>query len=144
MGKNSASDIIEIGIVLSVISIVLLAVMLTLTTGMQLNEVVAETGRKTELAREAKRLSYFDNTEVYGNDIAYLIVRDKGKFIIEIELLDGSRYKWDSNSNQEEFSYDEVKKHLVPTSVYESKIERADNHIDVIAYKFKEKIGGVS
>ena len=33
MGNNSASDIIEIGIVLSVISVVLLAVMLTLSTG---------------------------------------------------------------------------------------------------------------
>lgn len=143
MGNNSASDIIEIGIVLSVISVVLLAVMLTLSTGKQLNEVVAETGRKTELAREAKRLSYFDNTEVYGNDISSLLVRDKGKFIVEVELLDGTKYKWDSNSNQEEFVYDEIKKHLVPNSIYESKILRADNHIDVIAYKFKEKIGGV-
>jgi len=85
MGNNSASDIIEIGIVLSVISVVLLAVVLTLSTGKQLNEVVAETGRKTELAREAKRLSYFDNTEVYGNDIALLLTRDKGKFIVEVE-----------------------------------------------------------
>ena len=140
MGRDSASDIVEIGIVLSLLATILLTIMITLNTGSRLNFEVAETGRKTELAREARRTSYFDNTEVYGNDIASLINKDEGKFIIEVELLDGSRYKWDSNSNFEDFRYDEISKHMNTNSVYTSNVVRADNQIDILGYRFKEKV----
>lgn len=140
MGRDSASDIVEIGIVLSLLATILISIMVTLNTGKRLNFEVAETGRKTELAREAKRTSYFDNTEVYGNDIASLINRDKGKFIVEVGLLDGSKFRWDSNSDLSMFTYGEIKLHMNVNSVYTSKVIRADNKIDIAGYIFKEKV----
>ena len=140
MGRDSASDIVEIGIILSVLATVLLTIMITLSTGSRLNFEVAETGRKTELAREARRTSYFDDTEVYGNDIASLINKDKGTFIVEVELLDGSKYRWDSNTNLDDFTYDKIIKHMNPNSVYTSNVVRADNQIDILGYRFKEKV----
>lgn len=140
MGRDSASDIVEIGIVLSLLATILISIMVTLNTGKRLNFEVAETGRKTELAREAKSTSYFDNTEVYGNDIASLINRDKGKFIVEVVLLDDSKFRWDSNSDLSMFTYDKIKLHMNVNSVYTSKIVRADNQIDIIGYIFKEKV----
>lgn len=139
MFEKIFGDYAELGISLLVAGLLLGSVSGSTLLSRQYQEKQLESQVTSNEIKEQRNNLFFNNTNVYQQDIVALILKYKGDKEVHIKLKNGLTYAWTNMNKSSTYKVSDVSVLLPKDSLYDSDLIYGPNKYNVIGYQFVEK-----
>lgn len=138
MFEKIFGDYVEIGIGIISAAILLPAISICIALSHDYHEKQLESQVTAKEVKEQRNNLFFNNTNVYQQDIVSLILRYKGDRKVVVRLKSGSIYTWTNTTQSSIYKVSEISSLLPKDSLYQSQLIYGPNLYDVVGYEFVE------
>ena len=138
MAEDSAGGIIEIGVSMLVTAVVIVLITISMRTASVYNEHLTDVQLLNNEVVEQRENLPFDDTYVYAQDIVALVMKQQGDKSVQVKLLDGNVYDWNSEYHSTEFKVSAISSMLPKDAVYKAELVKAENDVTVLGYLFTQ------
>lgn len=131
-------DYVDMAISLIASAILISAISICIGLSDQYHEKQLESQISSKEVKEQRNSLFYNNTNVYQQDIVSMVLRYKGDRTVLVRLKSGSTYTWSSTTHSSNYKVSDISALLPKDSLYKSDLIYGPNKYDVVGYQFVE------
>jgi hypothetical protein len=136
MFEKIFGDYVDMGISLIASALLIGGISICISLSDQYHEKQLENQITATTIKEQRNNLFYNNTDVYQQDIISLIIKYKGDKEVRVRLSNGTIYSWTNASRSSDYKVSDISALLPKDVLYESDIIYGPNRYDVVGYQF--------
>lgn len=136
--ERTFADYMEMGVSLFVTAAFISSIGLTVSLSQRYNEKQVENAAAAAQFKEERVNIFYNDTNVYQQDIVSLISKYKGERAVRIVLKNNDVLQWSAKSSSSDYKLSSIGNLIPRTSLYKSSIQRGPDGSSVVGYMFVE------